>query len=469
MVTIHYRLGCIPQESSNLSLDVPDAPINAVVTPSTQRIHFYKYPTPVHDTLAGYDWIIRELQPENIGVFGRNIGGSLALMLALTESRTIQAVVAHNPVCDWVGLDEYCSVSPKTIEKFREYLVKSKNRPMKDRDEESQIAFLSQLVRAQNIAAAKHRKGASPPDLVPLLKAREAYFDSPAKYFDSFASPILFLRSAGRDCPRQMSKYLTGSDHPVPVLKAPERYKDLFGFWEEYLDDGLITEKSSGNLQAGLVTIDEGNTSSAESDLVRRLGSRRRKALSRWPPYGLGDGVNAPSWANYGIDRLNLTLPLVRISTTHDDSPEIIEQENSSSDEVVSGLSNLGLDPSVDGVDSRMTTMPETSLGKGKRRSARGHKPHSKKRTVLGDQAEEMVSVMRRACFWSTENDQSEARVQLVRLPGQKSEGGHEHHPGADLHSPDASVLKQAGPEVERNASEWFNKVFADGNGSRVE
>lgn len=90
VVTVNYRLGN-PKEADTQS--------------------FYKYPFPIHDTLAGFDWIQQNFQPAQLGIFGTHIGGSLALMLALTEAQSIRAVAALEPICDWVGLDEYCTVS----------------------------------------------------------------------------------------------------------------------------------------------------------------------------------------------------------------------------------------------------------------------------------------------------------------------------------------------------------------------
>ncbi len=70
------------------------------------------HPKPVHDVLAAYDWVRKNLLPPadtssnpSIGVCGELAGGSLAAMLALTECQTskrgIVAAALGNPIVDW--------------------------------------------------------------------------------------------------------------------------------------------------------------------------------------------------------------------------------------------------------------------------------------------------------------------------------------------------------------------------------
>ncbi|KAB8073904.1 hypothetical protein BDV29DRAFT_174739 [Aspergillus leporis] len=155
--------------------------------PPPSKLTYHQHPTPIHDTLARLDWVLQNLQPKRLGIIGTHIGGSLAPMLALTAAQSINAVAALEPICDWTGLDEYCVRSTDDCNAV------SKKRG-KERD-------------------------SSPRDLVPLLKARERFFATPERYFDAFASPILFLRDPGMDVPRTFPEYLTGSGYPVPVLK----------------------------------------------------------------------------------------------------------------------------------------------------------------------------------------------------------------------------------------------------------
>ena len=310
VVTVNYRLG--PPEP-----ETRPTPIDETETPSpneSSEPQIHQYPTPVHDTLTALDWILNNLNPTKLGIFGSHIGGSLALMLALTEAKSVHAIAALDPICDWPGLDDYCitETDPET------------EKPSKRHKKHKQVA---------------------PIDLVPLLEARETYFSSFSRCFDPFASPILLLRSAGRDVPTTFPKYLTGPEYPVPVLEndiTPERDEE----WD-------------GNM---------GITLDAPSPI------RRRKALSRWPPYGLDYGSSGPSWSgpDYGVKRLEVELPWVRIF----------------------------------------------SSGSGS--SDGGGKTHAKnplaRSTVLGHQAEEMVSAMQRACFWGREKGFGERRVTLSRV-----------------------------------------------------
>lgn len=124
----------------------------------------FPYPTPIHDVLAGYDWIIEHLLPKRsitrpgrsdhvgrIAVVGELIGGSLATMLALTECRRgepgVTAAAVNSPIVDWV--------LPEDIDESAES----------------------------------------------LLQARQDFFAKPAAYFDPFASPILFFRTPGAEVP----------------------------------------------------------------------------------------------------------------------------------------------------------------------------------------------------------------------------------------------------------------------------
>lgn len=311
VVTVNYRLGPSEPETQ------PSTPTDGTETSSSNEspeAQIYQYPTPVHDTLTGLDWILDNLNPTKLAIFGSHIGGSLALMLALTEAKSVHAVAALDPICDWPGLDDYC---------------------ITDADADSE----------KSSKRHKKHKKVSPPDLIPLLEARQTYFSSFSRCFDPFASPILLLRSAGRDVPKTFPKYLTGADYPVPVL-------------ENDITSGLDEESWDGNMG---ITLDPPSP------------IRRRKALSRWPPYGLDYGSSGPSWSgpDYGVKRLEIELPWVRVFSS----------DNSLSDGV--------------------------------------GKPHYKnsmaRSTVLGHQAEEMVSVMQRACFWGREKGFGERRVTLLR------------------------------------------------------
>ena len=249
-------------------------------------------------------------------------------MLALTEAQSVKAVAAISPVCDWPGLDEYCAVEPPS---------------------DGASSYAGQKPAKRSSKKKMHRATA-PPDLVSLLAAREELFASPERYFDAFASPVLFLRSAGRDVPRVFPEYLTGPGYPVPVLKNVRQDRSAL--------DVSLSDSELAAEQDELSDLESGHTT-----------TRRRKALSRWPPYGLdygSSGGGGRGWAGTGVKRLEVTLPWVRVY--------------------------------VDGAEGE---------GKG---------------SVLADQGEEMVSVMRRACFFGREKGFGERRVSLVTEGGNMGE-----------------------------------------------
>ncbi|KAJ5129613.1 Alpha/beta hydrolase fold-3 [Penicillium bovifimosum] len=336
VVTVNYRLGDIQTTTTASSADTP---LLTKGLEPLQPLTSHKYPTPVHDTLSGFDWIQSTLNPSRLTVFGTHIGASLALMLSLTEARSIQAVAAIEPICDWPSLDEYCiretdSVSP-------------------DPDQE--------LSTPPTPKHKRHpRKKAAPPDLVPLLHAREKFFSSPERYFDSFASPILFLRSAGRDVPRSFPQYLTGPGYPVPVLK------------ESGTEMGVYEMDSMSGLDPGVYSDVEGTCVDDEGG--SGTVPRRRKALSRWPPYGLdyglSGGARSRAGVGTGVKRLETRLPLVKV-------------------------------------------LVRDGVGEVKRKGREGGGG-----LVLRRQADEMVSAMRRACFWGREKGVGERRVGLDRVEG---------------------------------------------------
>ncbi|KAJ5316814.1 hypothetical protein PENANT_c016G11837 [Penicillium antarcticum] len=384
VVTVKYRLGAAKQQksldSSTRSPQGQNESPDQALGPTSPQPETYKYPTPVHDTLTGFDWIKTNLNPSKLGICGTHIGGSLALMLSLTEAQSINAVAATNPICDWPSLDEYCTTENTNTDT--------------DLDPGSNGKLVSQKPKRHS------RKKTAPTDLVPLLEARSKFFTTPEKAFDSFASPILFLRSAGRDVPRTFPRYLTGPEYPVPVLQNTRTMTaaEAYDAAEGSLWDRDVYPDGDG---------DEVN------DLVGTV-TRRRKALSRWPPYGLDYGVEGKRWSgpHDGIGRLEVTLPFVRVFTGE------------------------GVDFGGEGGVSEGVS--ESSVV---RRGGKG-KEGSFGNTVRARQAEEMVSVMRRACFWGREKGFGERRVVLSRA--------------------------LSGVDQSREVGEWFRDVF-DGTMDEVD
>lgn len=349
VVTVNYRLGQVGPWQGQTQIQNHPSVVKGKEEGAANP--FYTYPNPIYDTLAGLDWILENLKPHRLGVFGTHIGGSLALMLALTEAQSVNAVAAFEPVCDWVGLDEYCIIS-----------------------------LTSKGGGDTPIKLLPRRKNVAPPDLVPLLEARQKLFRSPQRYYDAFASPILFLRAAGSNVPKAFPKLLTSSEYPVPVLELSGLKKRHLDLWDVY----TLSEEEEEERNASSDTPDD-------EKVIRRL-----KSLLRWPPYGLDYGLDgsSASSSSQGIGQLQLRLPWVRLFARSDP-------------------------------------------GNRRRASSRGAKSKSKNETVLAHQADEMVAVMRRACFWGREIGLANERVQMVRVP------------------PETSPVT-----VEEEAGEWLKGVF---------
>lgn len=373
VVTVNYRLGeiqtHIPESSDKSSISQePIEPPDQTLGPSNPQLTSYKYPTPVHDTLAGFDWIKTHLRPSQLAIFGTNIGGSLALMLALTEAQSIQAVAAVDPVCDWPGLDEYCTRESTT----------TTTKPRADDNNNTSASSTTSKNKRQ-----PRKKSPAPPDLLPLLQARSKFFSTPERCFDSFASPILFLRSAGRDVPRTFLQYLTGPEYPVPVLKEKAR---ITAVAEQYAasDDSIWDQDVYPDMDVDDVD---------DVDGIGATVTRRRKALSRWPPYGLDYGLSGDTFSGPGdgIGRLEMALPWVRVFSREDGA----------------GLGSGSLSSSA------------AEMKKKTREGGNGS-------TVLARQADEMVSAMRKACFWGREKGVGERRVTLSQVRSTDNDEGEE-------------------------------------------
>ncbi|KAK0641038.1 hypothetical protein B0T16DRAFT_461149 [Cercophora newfieldiana] len=127
-----------------------------------------RWPTPLHDVVFGWQWVLNNLAPPDLGrrdvyVYGSYLGASLAASLALTEAHGhapmgVRGLVAYNGVYNWTAM-------------LRDHPI-NKGREMEGMDE-----------------------GGSP---FHLLKRRAPLlFREPANLFDPFASPTLFFHTSG--------------------------------------------------------------------------------------------------------------------------------------------------------------------------------------------------------------------------------------------------------------------------------
>ena len=161
------------------------------------------YPIPIHDTATAFNYIADPNSVHNAGrvprisLYGSHIGGSLALMLALTSPNLIDSLAVLEPVVDWAGIDER---KPR-----------SKHGPTVD--------------------ATAH-----------LLTIRSQLFPNPSTYFDPFASPILFLRAPGRDTPASHSSLVTENEDDLYPATDSDADTDAFG---PYDDDHMSSELPS--------------------------------------------------------------------------------------------------------------------------------------------------------------------------------------------------------------------------------
>jgi acetyl esterase/lipase len=195
---------------------------NATVVRLNYRLsNQYPYPTPIHDVLAGYDWIkshlghdtdvsgdIRQvIQARKLGICGELIGGSLAGMVAVTECHTdqqgISAAVLGNPISDWTALFP----------------------PDQHTDRSEPTALPQHIAKKPTTSNVKSHDG---PTIGSLLSLRDTIFPQPAKFFDPFASPSLFFCTPGFDLPPAVnlllaeeasSSELPSSPFDLPVVR----------------------------------------------------------------------------------------------------------------------------------------------------------------------------------------------------------------------------------------------------------
>lgn len=182
--TIHYRW---PQRGH------PDAASIANHESDHEQHHVVvnpplHWPTPIHDTLAGFDFLIRTLAPPPSGsnghsrlqrrdvyVYGSFLGAGLAASLALTEAHAnepmaVRGLLALNGVYNWTTF-------------LPDHPLNTTRRRLQE-----EVGFdLAEFERRED---TDHDVG--------MLKALiPRFFQQPANLFDPFASPVLFFHTAG--------------------------------------------------------------------------------------------------------------------------------------------------------------------------------------------------------------------------------------------------------------------------------
>jgi acetyl esterase/lipase len=249
------------RDASNVSILRSEIP-HPIVQINYRLSEHYQYPTPIHDVLCGFDWIVEYLLPKRgitrvgrsefvgqMAVCGELIGGSLATALALTECRIgqpgIVAAAVSNPLVDWVSIENVSQ-------------AKKGQTAMKESDSEDSV-ILSELQR--------------------LRYLRGTLFKRPEGYFDPFASPILFFRSAGVGVPPPSEDLPIDDLEQLSMLERAEYYRQQVG-----MTDGIPTSSN-------------GNSADTTLDSTMRKASRRfpSKALGlRLPQFHISTGNASP-------------------------------------------------------------------------------------------------------------------------------------------------------------------------------
>ncbi|KAF2713747.1 alpha/beta-hydrolase [Pleomassaria siparia CBS 279.74] len=192
----------------------------------------HQYPTPFHDVLFGYDWILDNLvHPEagpvlrnprraRLAVCGELMGASLATMLALTECRRAEdgiiAAAVNNPIVDWVFPDDlsYPSELPEPVRPDETQFPADQDLMTWWAPEGEQVPGPTPapqlILDPASEPVQKGQKRAPKPsaptswqlhadnDILPTLTLsaeRDVLFRKPEDYFDRFVSPIHFFRS----------------------------------------------------------------------------------------------------------------------------------------------------------------------------------------------------------------------------------------------------------------------------------
>ncbi|KAG9672341.1 glycoside hydrolase, partial [Aureobasidium melanogenum] len=255
------------------------AALSSVTSATVVQINYrcsqeHRYPTPIHDVLTGYDWVLEHLVPSRsfyrpgrsanhsikLAVCGELVGGSLAAMLALTECRLqgpyVAAAAINEPVIDWVFPEDEEVEHETSVDRLASYVqglqIGQKSKAKSRLRQTSFSTFGDNTVLNAST----------------LLKARRDLFRRPEDYFDTFASPILNFRTSGVSVP------------PPPQLKsAVDEFAELALFERDEFHRQQIKMSALSNRPQ---SPDQQEESTAEAT------KKPRKSYRRWPNAGSG-------------------------------------------------------------------------------------------------------------------------------------------------------------------------------------
>ncbi|ROW06693.1 hypothetical protein VPNG_06772 [Cytospora leucostoma] len=219
------------------------------------------WPTPLHDTIFGYEWLVKNLSPgpklrrRTVYIHGSYLGAGLASSLALTESHThkpmaVRGLLAFNGIYNWTRmLPDHPT-----------------NKILRENDD-------AMLPGAEAVGWGEDQDVAVLRDLTPAL------FRDPSDLFDPFASPMLFFHTAGMLIPPDFGDARSSSP------SSPHQDSDVDADDDKLID--LIddppppTPYEEDEDAADMTATDESG------------GGSRLSRIPEWPPQPLRKGYYA--------------------------------------------------------------------------------------------------------------------------------------------------------------------------------
>lgn len=296
------------------------------------------YPQPIHDVLAGWDWICANLSklqegrrgekeglaeseaksrsiseanalPMGVGVYGELVGGSLAIMLGLTECDpgTTDSASANR----FARAQAYSWSSPQARDQ-----LEIKGKPY-IKAVVTHNAIVDWVFDPRDDATTISNSTSTNPTISNLHDLRESMFRAqthPSTYFDPFASPIHFLRKPSAAQPPAVHVKETSTEKVITQKREEDEF-DVLAQLEEETAHALQPTFVSSSLQTPPRSLAEASiettaerkmlneqittvpaTSSGHATTVDIDTPQRRKVPLRWPPSGLPHTVRMPDF-----------------------------------------------------------------------------------------------------------------------------------------------------------------------------
>jgi len=282
------------------------------------------YPQPVHDVLAGWDWVVktvkdlqdgssakdtglagarstrdRDASSIGIGVYGELVGGSLGVMLGLTECDASATGTAASRSSDYSWATNKARITPS--DRGNTYV-----KAVATRDAIVDWVFPPPTPSSAAISST---------DV--LQNLRDDMFRAqshPSTYFDPFASPIHFLRTPSAALPSAV--HIKEDNHnKSSTSKSKSEEFELLARLEDETARALQPTMSSYSLASSLssqpVAVDDeenlshttSNAYDAELPAAATVIStvdidmtQRRKVPLRWPPSSLPQTMRMPNF-----------------------------------------------------------------------------------------------------------------------------------------------------------------------------